>query len=166
MPIDLSRFECDQCGACCQALIVEAQWHDADREPRLYEIAGPGITRQELVDGEKCIMLWEPERNCCPFLTDDDGTHKCGIYPTRPLACVCVEAGDAKCQQARMMKGLPLLCDPDGNPPTEAELRASCDDYELDPEMLGLTDLAESGQDPDWPGPLLGAGKETPGDLA
>ena len=131
MPFD--RFECDQCGACCESLIVEAHDYDARREPKLYAIGN--VDRQKLRDGEHCVMLYDTETRACPFLEPSkiDVTKKsCGIYKTRPVACVMVEAGDAKCQQARRMKGLPLLRDMDGNEPTRETLEASCEEYDLD----------------------------------
>lgn len=103
--------------------------YDARREPRLYQI-GSGVDRQKLRDGVHCIMLYDTETKACPFL--DGQTKLCGIYATRPVACVMVEPGDAKCQQARKMKGLPLLRDRDGNEPSREVLEASCEDYELD----------------------------------
>jgi len=49
-----------------------------------------------------------------------------------------VEAGDAKCQQARRIKGLPFLRDRDGNEPSRELLLESCDEYDLDPCELGM----------------------------
>jgi len=49
-----------------------------------------------------------------------------------------VEAGDAKCQQARRIKGLPFLRDRDGNEPSRELLLELCDEYELDPCELGM----------------------------
>lgn len=69
----------------------------------------------------------------CPFL---DSSCKCSIYDTRPLTCVAVEPGDAKCQQARLMKGLPMLCDQDGQKPSMQLLAESCGDYQLELEEL------------------------------
>ena len=131
MPFD--EFDCDQCGACCQSLIVEAHEYDARREPKLYKIGN--VDRQKLRDGEHCVVLYDSETKACPFLTDDaiNATKKaCGIYKTSPVACVMVEAGDAKCQQARRTKGLPLLKDRSGNAPTKSMLESSCEDYGLD----------------------------------
>ena len=134
------NFDCDNCGACCRSLIVEAYDYDARREPRLYEIGrGRGLDRQKLRDGEHCIMLYDPETKACPFL--DGETNLCGIYATRPVACVMVEPGDAKCQQARKMNGLPFLRDSDGKEPTFEMLVASCDEYELD-----LSEVIEFGE--------------------
>lgn len=137
LPFD--NFDCDNCGACCNSLIVEAHDYDVRREPRLYQIFKGD--RQKLRDGEHCIILYDSETKACPFLVtegDDSSKRVCSIYETRPVACVMVEPGDAKCQQARRMKGLPLLKDRNGKEPSRSVLEASCDDYELDiSDVLG-----------------------------
>lgn len=128
------NFECDQCGACCQTLIVEADYLDALREPRLFQI-NEEVTREGLHSGQQCVVLYDSERNCCPFLRGSmlkPGCHFCSIYQTRPNECVSVEAGDAKCQQARGMKGLGILKDKNGNVPTRAMLEQSCEHYGLE----------------------------------
>ncbi len=126
--ISFEDFDCDKCGACCEALIIEADYCDAQREPKLYEISN--VDRQKLREDEHCITLYDTETRSCPFL--DGETKECGIYPTRPNVCVSVEAGDARCQQARIIKGLPLLQNRDGNLPSAELLAASCEEYELD----------------------------------
>ncbi len=126
-------FACDNCGACCSSLIVEAYDYDARREPRLFQIDS-GLDRQKLRYGEQCIILYDTETKACPFLASD--TKLCGIYATRPVACVMVEPGDAKCQQARAMKGLPILRDKHGNEPSRQALEASCEEYDLDIEEI------------------------------
>jgi Fe-S-cluster containining protein len=126
-------FDCDRCGACCESLIVEAAYYDAMREPKLYEIDGR-IDREKLRTGEQCVILYDSKTNACPFL--DGKTKDCGIYSTRPTCCVMVEAGDAKCQQARRMKGFPLLRDRIGNEPTIEMLEDSCEEYGLDIEDI------------------------------
>ena len=126
MPFD--AFECDNCGACCEGLIVEAYHYDAQREPKLYQIGN--VDRQKLRDGDHCIMLYDTDTKACPFLGGENKL--CGIYETRPVACVMVEAGDAKCQQARKMKGKKLLRDKHGNEPSRELMEASCEEYGLD----------------------------------
>lgn len=130
LPFD--NFDCDHCGACCKSLIVEAHDYDARREPRLYQIGN--VDKAKLRTGEHCIMLYDTNTQACPFL--DHQTNLCGIYQTRPFACVMVEPGDAKCQQARAMKGLPLLKDRNGNEPAREVLEASCELYEMDIEEI------------------------------
>lgn len=125
LPFD--NFECDKCGACCQTLIVEAHHYDARREPRLYQL--PDVDKEKVYAAEHPIVLWDSEKRSCPFLCSE--TKHCGIYSTRPVECVMVEPGDAKCQQARRMKNLGLLHDKDGNPPSRRLLLESCMDYDL-----------------------------------
>lgn len=127
---DFSNFECDKCGACC-SMLVEAKYYDAIREPKLYQLV-PDMKPAELRQDGRCIILWDKKTHACPFLCGE--TKHCTIYPTRPVECVLVEPGDAKCQQARVMKGLALLRDKNGNPPDRALLEESCDDYGLDYE--------------------------------
>ena len=135
MSLPFADFECDKCGACCRGLIIEADWCDAQREPRLYEIdPSRPVNRGKLRDGERIILLYDEKKHTCSFL--DGETNVCGIYATRPNVCVMVEAGDAKCQQARQAVGLPLLRDRHGNEPSRDALADSCEDYGLDVEEI------------------------------
>ena len=101
------KYECNRCGACCHgALIVEAYYLDALREPRILEtdVCGRQISLDELSDDDKCIVL--ATNSPCKFLGSD---HRCTIYPTRPNVCVAMEAGDEQCRGARIKLGLPPL---------------------------------------------------------
>jgi len=133
MSLPFENFRCDNCGACCKVLIVEADFIDAQREPRLYEIFTGD--KDKLREGEHCVHVYDVEKRQCHFL--DENCH-CSIYSTRPNECVSVEPGDAKCQQARHMKGLPLLRDVDGNEPSIELLSQSCEDYGLCLEEIGI----------------------------
>ncbi len=133
MSLPFENFRCDNCGACCKQLIVEGSRIDAEREPKLYSIFTGD--KAKLRTGEHCVMLWDSKRGCCPFLNAEN---HCDIYHTRPNECVAVEPGDAKCQQARHMQGLPLLRDIDGNEPSIELLSQSCEDYDLCLEEIGL----------------------------
>jgi Fe-S-cluster containining protein len=105
------KYECDKCGACCDGyLLVQAEWLDMVREPRLKD-ADP-YHRDRSVD-EVLELLRDEMRvvtlSCgkpCPFLGDDKS---CSIYPTRPNDCVGMEAGDEQCQDSRKAAGLPPL---------------------------------------------------------
>ena len=103
-----SRFECDCCGACCKGkLIVEADYIDVLREPRLLDadVTGRHPTLDELADDDgRCILL--AANQACRFLSPDG---RCTIYPTRPTDCVGMEAGDEQCQYARSRLDLPPL---------------------------------------------------------
>jgi len=89
--------------------MIECQWHDALREPRLLEPATNrhGLTLADLKDGEKCIILAGP----CRFLIDTSTpaapSFMCSIYPTRPNNCVGFPAGSDQCREARAREGLP-----------------------------------------------------------
>lgn len=126
---DFSNFACDNCGACCRKLIVEPTYVDAMREPRLFQLASPNLDLQKFRDGEHTIHLWDTERHCCPLL---DAQNRCTIYATRPQQCVVVEPGDAKCQQARELEGLPILLDQDGKRPSFEAIYESAVRYGLD----------------------------------
>ena len=100
-----SEYECDRCGACCRGtLIVEADYLDALREPRLLDadVCGRRPTINELSDDDgRCIVL--AANQPCRFLFPDG---RCTIYPTRPNNCVGMQAGDEQCQEARSQLGL------------------------------------------------------------
>ena len=111
----MPNFQCDCCSACCNGhLIVEVYDLDVLREPKL---ATAGIrdwaallTRKELMaeleQEGKCLTIACGEDRPCVFLRQDG---RCSIYPTRPNACVAMQAGDDQCQQARCAVGLPPL---------------------------------------------------------
>lgn len=110
----MSRFECDRCGACCRGtLIVEADELDVLREPLLLSADSgkwcasmtPDEIRSHLEQDYACLVI--AGNRPCTFLGKDN---LCRIYPTRPNACVGMQAGDEQCQAARAATGLaPLL---------------------------------------------------------
>ena len=105
-------YECDKCGACCTgALIVEADELDVMREPRLPQ-ADPNYAKLPVIDVVELLQC-EPGRAIvlaagtpCEFLSAEN---HCEIYPTRPNACVWLQAGDDQCHQARKAVGLDEL---------------------------------------------------------
>lgn len=108
----MPKFERDQCGACRRGtLIVEAEDIDVMREPRLVT-ADPHYGGQSV--DEVLVQLQTGIGRVvivacgypCPFLATDN---RCSIYPTRPNACVGMEAGDEQCQEARHAQGLPPM---------------------------------------------------------
>jgi len=112
-------FECDRCGACCRELIIEIEYVDIIREPRLREVTKPFRVpegMQIVDDDDEPIANPDPymaganlacgRKHPCPMLGPDN---LCTIYPTRPTVCVAHEAGGSQCQQARGMAGLPPL---------------------------------------------------------
>ena len=109
----MSKYECDQCGACCKSLLVETYELDVIREPKLLS-ANIGTwtrdkTREQIMmrlqEEDTCLIIAGPSKPCC-FLGQDN---KCSIYPTRPNVCVAMEAGDEQCQMGRQSAGLEPL---------------------------------------------------------
>ena len=105
------KFECDNCGACCRKLIVEADVIDLMREPQLLYADrdfvanyGPEDAIDALQDDVgRCLIIACGKQ--CTFLEDN----RCSIYPTRPNVCVALQAGDEQCQEVRKMEELPPL---------------------------------------------------------
>ncbi|OAI40710.1 hypothetical protein AYO40_04450 [Planctomycetaceae bacterium SCGC AG-212-D15] len=79
---------------------------DALREPKLLDadVSGRRFPLDMLEKEGRCIVL--AANHPCRFLGPDN---HCGIYPTRPNACVAFQAGDEQCQEARREKALPSL---------------------------------------------------------
>jgi Fe-S-cluster containining protein len=102
------RYECDGCGACCRGLlIVEADYLDVLREPRLLDadVTGRRTTVAQLAEDDgRCILL--AANRPCRFLSPEG---RCTLYPTRPNVCVEMQAGAEQCQQVRQQCGLPPL---------------------------------------------------------
>ena len=94
-------------------MIIEADDIDLMREPRLVQVdphyagqqASVVIERLQNDVGRILLIACGTDRPC-PFL---DGGNLCSIYPTRPNACVIMQAGDEQCQIARRELGLPEL---------------------------------------------------------
>ena len=89
---------------------MEADDLDVLREPRLIDAdryhAGKSVEQMvhEIQTDGKAVLL--ACGSPCPFLGADNG---CTIYPTRPNACVAMQAGDEQCQASRAAHGLPPL---------------------------------------------------------
>jgi Fe-S-cluster containining protein len=98
---------CDNCGLCCNKLIIEIQHIDVVRAPNLLPIVQlqtPDRPRDSLWENE--YMLACGSAMPCGMLTDD---LKCSIYPTRPNVCISFEVGSEQCQTLREDYGLPPL---------------------------------------------------------
>ena len=102
------HHECDQCGLCCEKLIVEAEHYDALREPRIATECKP--MNADLSLDERMWLLACGDAHPCPFASrDKEGKHLCDIYSSRPHTCVCFLPGGDKCQELRRDNGLPEL---------------------------------------------------------
>lgn len=115
----MKTYECDQCGACCAYPIIEINYVDVLREPKLREVCNPfripeGMRLSD--EDDEPIEITDPfqagallasgQCDPCPLLGADK---RCTIYPTRPGCCVAFEAGSRLCQEAREAHGLPPL---------------------------------------------------------
>jgi Fe-S-cluster containining protein len=100
-----ASFRCDGCGLCCRHLLVEADWSDVLREPRIaQECPNQVLNNPPVLD--QCWILYSQAKGACPFLSD---ANRCGIYPTRPNGCVTFAAGSPRCQELRADAGLAPL---------------------------------------------------------
>lgn len=93
---------CDNCGLCCQQLLVEADAVDVMREPRIDLERPIQNLSAQLSVLDACWVLAGPGMPC-PFLTREK---RCDIYSTRPQACVAFVPGSPKCQEIRAEHGL------------------------------------------------------------
>lgn len=105
----VERFECDQCGACCPQLLIQADWLDVQREPRLTQAdrhyaSLPILDALEMLQDEYRAVLLNGEKGF-HFLCEN----KCSICPTRPNDCVGMQPGDEQCQSSRTAENLPPL---------------------------------------------------------
>ena len=143
---DFRDFACDRCGACC-SLLVEPTYVDGLREPRLVQILDRDGRdwREEWRHGMITPVTHDISTGRCCFASEAlPGVVECGIYQTRPQQCVAVEAGDAKCQQARELKGLPMLLDRHGQRPGWDLLLESCEEHYVD-ECPYIDEYEEGG---------------------
>jgi Fe-S-cluster containining protein len=93
---------CDNCGLCCEELLVEATAVDVLREPRI-DLERPIHNRSpQLSVLDACWIVAGPG-SPCPFLTP---RKRCDIYPTRPNGCVAFAPGSPKCQELRKESGM------------------------------------------------------------
>jgi Fe-S-cluster containining protein len=103
-------YDCDNCGVCCERLIVDDVGAlDVLREPAI-------VAQGVLLDGNGALpvdaLRWRlsPRKAGtrivgCPFHVGG----RCAIYATRPNACVSFQAGCSQCQELRQRHGLQAL---------------------------------------------------------
>lgn len=107
MKLPQLRYQCDNCGLCCNSTLIGCNDSDRQREPLLQTL--PKInspTRPELHG--KYLMNKAPDDPTGIGCRFHSGT-ACGIYATRPGVCVSFEAGNPDCQYLRKSAGLPEL---------------------------------------------------------
>jgi len=104
------RQGCENCGACCRRLIIEATYLDVLRHPLIVRVAATMDGHGTIPPEEAKWLLNRQDagrdRHHCLFLRADK---RCGIYATRPNECVAFEPGSDQCCRARAEEGmLPL----------------------------------------------------------
>lgn len=100
------RYQCDNCGLCCNHTLISCTAADREREPKLKDLLR--IVDKDGKPLDRYLLNRKPDdpAGCgCQFHT---GTG-CGIYPTRPGVCVSFMAGNPDCQTLRRAAGLPEL---------------------------------------------------------
>ena len=110
---------CDcRCGRCCEVMIVEASFRDAEREPRIAETGSPLCDDMRTGVKEQIGWLLGRTDGHCVFF--DPATRLCTIYETRPLACrifdcdgepglICRDPEEWKRRELARESGLPQL---------------------------------------------------------
>ncbi|MEM1221996.1 MAG: YkgJ family cysteine cluster protein [Verrucomicrobiota bacterium] len=97
-----TRFDCENCGACCGCFPIFASRSDAQREPKIRDETRTLAAHLQTED--KAYQLFPlPFQDRCAFLKDDQ---LCRIYETRPQVCRRFEAGSPQCIEARQRRGV------------------------------------------------------------
>jgi Fe-S-cluster containining protein len=83
-------FSCTQCGVCCGHVPGTVQFTSGELSAISRSL---GVSeekfRQDYTWGKYGVLSFKERQNYdCVFLCSDEGTTKCGIYPTRPRQCV------------------------------------------------------------------------------
>lgn len=128
MKLSQLTYACDNCGLCCTTMLARATTVDAMREPRIAQEC-----RRAKVNGqvEDWYMLnSDPEGNTLPPCRFHTG-QGCGIYSTRPNACVGFQAGSPDCQWLRQGAGLAPLV------PVPVEVEENYVSFDESPEFKG-----------------------------
>ncbi len=95
---------CLTCGACCAYFRVSFYWSETDAHPE-------GLVPQHLTTAINPYLVAmrgtesKPAR-CVALEGDIGGCVSCAIYAQRSSTCREFEAGDARCNQARLVHGL------------------------------------------------------------
>jgi uncharacterized protein len=108
----MSQFECDGCGACCCTFPIFVSEADAVGEPRIRK-EGRRLALWLATPQWSYQLFPLPFHETCCFL---DGDKRCTIYPSRPDVCRQFEAGSDQCQEARTLRGLPVLTSQENEP--------------------------------------------------
>jgi Fe-S-cluster containining protein len=105
-----ARLDCQSCGACC----VNPDENVVEGYPWYVEVTGTKLLEDKA--RTKKFVVYDPDgvphlrlenNGRCAALTGKLGDRvRCALYALRPRGCRLVEAGDARCLQARRERGL------------------------------------------------------------
>ena len=103
MPSPIDKYDCTDCGACCQCFPIFASEDDAAKEPKIQEegIRVDNFLRKSNLVAYRIYPL--PFLETCAFLKEDK---LCRIYDTRPEVCRKFQPGSDQCIEARRRKGI------------------------------------------------------------
>lgn len=111
--VSASPNPCVSCGACCATFRVSFYWAEADA----LNIA-PELTEQVNAFYSCMAGTNQPQPRCHALTGKIGGPTSCQIYHQRPSPCHELQAGEAKCNQARLRHGLsPIPTSPLTLPP-------------------------------------------------
>lgn len=97
-----TRYDCENCGACCQCFPIFASEADASLESAIRH-EGRKL-EPHLATEDKAYQLHPlPFLESCAFLKENQ---LCRIYATRPAVCRRFEAGSEQCKEARARVGV------------------------------------------------------------
>jgi len=109
----LSSNPCFSCGACCATFRVSFYWAEAEALSITPELTEQVNSFYSCMAGTN-----QPKPRCQALSGDIGGATRCQIYHQRPAPCHELQAGEAKCNQARLRHGLsPIPTNPLTQPP-------------------------------------------------
>jgi hypothetical protein len=101
---DTSDNPCLSCGACCMTYRVSFYWAET------IDLGLPETLTEQVTPHIACMAGTNAAQPRCVALGQGDaGPMACGVYAQRPSPCRELQAGDDKCNRARVKHGLPPL---------------------------------------------------------
>ncbi|WP_019139801.1 YkgJ family cysteine cluster protein [Noviherbaspirillum massiliense] len=104
MPHSSTDNPCLSCGACCVTFRVSFYWAEAEVQGLAEHLT------EKLNPFYSCMAGTNKASPRCQALDGKVGEEVvCGVYAHRPSPCRELQAGDEKCNRARIRHGLPPL---------------------------------------------------------
>lgn len=106
-----ARYDCQACGACCANPDENRREHFVDYVevgPGSRLLTDPGLRKRYVAfnaEGAAHLRL-DPSGRCAALLGRMGARVRCAVYADRPRGCRLVEAGSARCLQARRERGV------------------------------------------------------------